>query len=356
MPRNKFFYTCYGIILILLIIWLMTKISFIFTPFIIAFQTLFIPFLLSGVLFYLFKPLIDLLDGKGIPRALAILLLYLVLIGVLVGLSLLVGPILQRQLDLLIQNIPSIAESLRQEWERFELNRTEFPDYVEGMIDNTIAAAQSVIASIGRNFYNMLGVVANVVIVAVIVPFILFYMLKDGHRVPHQMFKFLPQDQIKEGKTILYDMNRALSTYVQGLVIVSLCVGMMVYIGYLIIGIDYSLILAIVAMLTNVIPFVGPFIGIIPALIVGFLDSPAMVIKVIIVVVVAQQIESNLISPQVMSRALDIHPLTIILLLLVASALGGVLALILAVPTYAIIKVIVKHAYRLIRLRLDLRH
>jgi predicted PurR-regulated permease PerM len=115
--------------------------------------------------------------------------------------------------------------------------------------------------------------------------------------------------------------------------------------------VEYSLILALVAMLTNVIPFVGPFIGIIPALIVGFIESPMMMLKVIIVVVIAQQIESNLISPQIMGRALDVHPLTIILLLLVASSLGGVLGLILAVPTYAMLKVVVKHSYRLFRLR-----
>jgi predicted PurR-regulated permease PerM len=351
LKKNKFFTICYGLILVLLIVWLMTEVSFIFTPFVIAFQTLFFPFLISGVLFYLFKPLIEFLVSKKIPRLVAILLLYLSLIGIIVALSSVIGPILQEQVNRLIKNTPQIADALRQQWEIFQQNRTTFPEYVKNLIDVATMKAQQIISDIGSNLANILGVITSIVVILVIVPFILFYLLKDGKKAPDQLLNLLPKDQIKEGKSILSDMNKALSTYVQGQVIVSLCVGIMIYIGYLIIGIEYSLILALVAMLTNVIPFVGPFIGIVPALIVGFIDSPVMMLKVIVVVLIAQQIESNLISPQIMGRALDVHPLTIILLLLVASSLGGVLGLILAVPTYAMLKVIVKHTYRLYRLR-----
>lgn len=121
----------------------------------------------------------------------------------------------------------------------------------------------------------------------------------------------------------------------------------MMYIGYLIIGLDYSLVLASVAMLTNVIPFIGPFIAIIPALIIAFLTSPFMALKVLIVAVIVQQIDGNITSPYIMGRNLDIHPLTIILLLLVAGSLGGLLGMIIAVPVYAVLKVILSHAYRL---------
>jgi predicted PurR-regulated permease PerM len=351
MLKNRFFTVCFGIILILLIVWLMNEVQFIFIPLVIAFQTLFFPFLIAGVLFYLFRPLIEFLASKNVPRILAILLLYLTLIGIIVALSFIIGPILQHQINRLIENTPQIAKALRQQWELFEVSRATFPEYVKELIDVATIKAQQIISDIGRNLTTIIGVITNIVVILVIVPFILFYLLKDGKKAPDQLLNLLPKGQIKEGKAILGDMNKALSTYVQGQVIVSLCVGIMIYIGYLIIGVEYSLILALVAMLTNVIPFVGPFIGIIPALIVGFIDSPMMMLKVIIVVVIAQQIESNLISPQIMGRALDVHPLTIILLLLVASSLGGVLGLILAVPTYAMLKVVVNHSYRLFRLR-----
>lgn len=99
-------------------------------------------------------------------------------------------------------------------------------------------------------------------------------------------------------------MDMALSSYIQGQILVSICVGILLYIGYLIIGIDYSLLLTVIAMFTNVIPFLGPIIGVIPALIVAVIDSPFMIVKVLIVMVIAQQIEGNIISPQVMGKSL----------------------------------------------------
>lgn len=351
MPKSKFFLFCYGTILILTIIFLLTKVKFIFIPLTIVFKVLFFPFLIAGVLFYLFRPLVDFLESKKVPRFLGIILLYFSLIGVMVGIAFMVGPLLQEQLNAFIKNAPKMARALGTQWEVFQNNRANFPPYVEDIIKSIMNSAETILLSIGNNIANLLGVVASVVLIAVIVPFILFYMLLEGNKAPNQLLKLLPPKKANEGRMILRDMNKALSTYVQGQLLVCLCVGIMVYIGYLIIGIDYSLILALVAMITNAIPFVGPFIGIIPAIIIALFDSPSMVFWVIVVVVIAQQIESNLISPQIMGRALDVHPLTIILLLLVAGNFGGVLALILAVPTYAIAKVIIKHSFRLYQLR-----
>lgn len=134
-------------------------------------------------------------------------------------------------------------------------------------------------------------------------------------------------------------------------VLVSFCIGVMLFIGYLIIDLDYSMLLAIFSMLTNVIPFIGPILAITPALIIACIDSPMMVVKVLIVMMIVQQIEGHIISPQVMGKKLEIHPLTIISLLLAAGRIGGVLGLIIAVPVYAVIKVIAHHSYRLWKLR-----
>src|SRR5690606_7889245 len=114
---------------------------------------------------------------------------------------------------------------------------------------------------------------------------------------------------------------------------------------------DYPLVLALVAMFTNVIPFIGPWSGTLPGAIVGFLDSPFMALLVIIVVIIVQQIESNVLSRLVTGQKHDIHTLTIILLLLVENRFAGILGLLLAVPAYAVGKVIVLHTYRLWKLR-----
>ncbi len=101
---------------------------------------------------------------------------------------------------------------------------------------------------------------------------------------------------------ILDDMHYAISSYIRGQIIVSLFIGIMLLIGYLIIGIKYAVLLAILAMIVNIVPYVGPIIAITPALIIAFIDSPTMVLKVIIVMMVVQLAEGKFISPQVMGK------------------------------------------------------
>jgi predicted PurR-regulated permease PerM len=356
MPQGKGFRIGIGIALILLIIYLGSLVDWIFKPIVVLVQTLFAPIVLAGVLFYLLRPFVNLLSKK-MPRSLSILILYLTAIGLITTLVLIVGPELQSQFTSLTMNWPQFMNEIRgmiiavqeneyisrfQESENFSLEdiTSRLEEYLTGIM-----------SSIGSNVASLIGIIANIIIIMIIIPFILFYMLKEGEKAPNQVIRLLPRKHQKEGESILSDMDYALSSYIQGQIIVSVCVGILVYIGYLIIGIEYPLVLALIAMFTNVIPFIGPWIGTFPGVIVGFLDSPFMALLVIIVVVVVQQIESNLISPQVMGRKLDIHPLTIILLLLVASRFAGLLGLLLAVPTYAVGKVIVLHVYRLFRLR-----
>ncbi|MGC4375340.1 AI-2E family transporter [Fictibacillus sp. Mic-4] len=357
MPQSKLFRFGYGILLIFLIIWVGTKIDFLFQPVVALVQTLFFPFLLGGVLYYLFRPVVHFLYARKVPKTLSILLIYLVAIGLLTFVIYLIGPILQKQVNSLIENMPALINTIREKvielqnshWvSRFQESHQLNLEKISNKITAYLSTGVSIIST---NILNFISIITNVVMIFVTVPFILYYMLKEGEKAPQMVLRLLPRSQQTNGKQILADLDRALSSYIQGQIFVSFCVGVMLYIGYLIIGIDYSLILAIVAMFTNVIPFLGPIIAITPAIIVAIIDSPFMIVKVLIVMVIAQQIEGNLISPQVMGKQLNIHPLTIISILLVAGSIGGVLGLILAVPVYAVLKVVVLHTYRLWKLR-----
>ncbi|WP_100404930.1 AI-2E family transporter [Bacillus solitudinis] len=356
MPQNKLFLFGYGLVIIFLIIYLGTLIDWVFKPVVVLVQTLFAPIILAGVLFYLFRPVVNLLSRK-VSRGLSILILYLSVIALFTVIVLVIGPELQKQFNSLARNMPFFINEIRDLF--ISLQENEFVSRfqesenfsLEEITSKLVNYLNDIVAAIGANIASVIGFIANLIIILIIIPFVLFYMLKEGEKAPKQVLKLLPRKQQSEGRLVLSDMDKALSSYIQGQIIVSVCVGVLVYIGYLIIGIEYPLVLALVAMFTNVIPFVGPWIGTFPGLIVGFLDSPLMALWVIIVVVVVQQIESNLISPQVMGKKLDIHPLTIILLLLVAGRFAGLLGLLLAVPTYAVGKVIVLHTYRLWRLK-----
>lgn len=355
MPQSKSFRVGYAILLILLIVYIGTLVDFIFRPVVVLFQTLFFPFLVAGVLFYLFRPVVNWLHRQKVPKVVSILVIYLLFIGLITLLVLLVGPTLQEQFNRLINNLPLLTLEITERlvaleehpWVQGYLEQNSLED----LSNQAIQYLTDVITAIVSNVAGFVGVIASIVIAFITVPFILFYMLKEGEKAPQQLLRFLPASQRTEGRKILADMDTALSSYIQGQIIVSICVGILIYIGFLIIQLEYALLLAVVALFTNFIPFIGPIIGTIPAVIVAFIEQPIMALWVIVVTLIAQQIESNLISPQVMGRRLSIHPLTIISLLLVAGSLVGFLGLLLAVPTYAVLKVVVSHTYRLIKLR-----
>ncbi|SDI55449.1 AI-2E family transporter [Natribacillus halophilus] len=356
MPQGKYFRIGYAIALILLIVYLGTLVDFIFSPIVVFLQTVFAPIAVAGVLFYLFRPIVNVLH-RWMPRGIAILLIYLAFIGLVTLFAFLIGPEIQDQFNSLVEQAPLFFQEM-QGWFNTIMQTELVQNILEDETINLEEIASTIgsyitdsLGNIGDNIMNVVGTVTSVVIVIVIVPFVLFYMLKEGEKAPKQILRLLPSKQEDEGERILGDMDTALASFIQGQIIVSFCVGVLVYIAYLIIGLDYSLILAIIAMLTNLIPFIGPWIGTAPGVIVAIFDGWLTALLVVGAVVIIQQFESVFISPQVMGHKLKIHPVTVIFVLLVASNIAGFVGLLLAVPAYAVGKVIVMHTYRLIRLR-----
>jgi predicted PurR-regulated permease PerM len=197
------------------------------------------------------------------------------------------------------------------------------------------------------------GILTRIATILAVIPFIVFYLLKDDQ----QLTKYLSARTSEEMKNqlikILNNVDETLSNYIRSLVIVSSSVGIMLFIGYWIIGLKYALILSMIALIFTTIPFVGPFLAISPAIIVALSHSPFMVLKVIGVFVIVQQTESNIISPQIIGQRLHIHPLTLILLLLAAGSIYGLIGLILATPVYAVTKVLATTLYKIYLLRLS---
>jgi predicted PurR-regulated permease PerM len=185
--------------------------------------------------------------------------------------------------------------------------------------------------------------VFSVAVSLITVPFILFYMLRDEKNFWKFIKYIIPHDKRAQIDEVLSDIDETIGEYIRGQITVSFLVGICLFIGYSIIGLDYAAILAIVAMFTNFIPYLGPFIAVVPALVVAITMSPGMILKMLIVTVVVQTIEGNLITPNIMGRNLEIHPLTIIVIPLFAGSLAGAVGVILAVPVYAVIKVIYCH-------------
>ncbi|APH03850.1 AI-2E family transporter [Bacillus weihaiensis] len=357
MFKSKTHFWTLQILLILLIVYVSTKVSFLFEPIIVFTTTLFFPILIAGILFFIFAPVVTLLERGKVPRTLAILIPYIVFIGVFSGLIAFIGPIVADQVSDLVENFPRYVEEMTAYI--LEMSKTSAFTWVMEQeyisldeIENTLTGfATDLPKNITQSFTAVIGVVTNITLTVITVPFILFYMLKDGHKLPTAAVKILPGTYRAEGLKIFRDLYETLAAYIQGQVIVSLAVGIGCFIGYTIIGLDYALVLGIVVAVANIIPYLGPFIGAAPAVIIALLDSPAKAIFAALVVTIVQQIDGNFLSPLIIGKRLNTHPLTIILLLIGAGSFGGVIGMILAVPTYAVLKAITLNVIRLVKLR-----
>ena len=350
-----------SILLIGLIIFLYTQISFIFYPINVFFSTVVLPVILATIGYYLLRPILSLLEKIHIPRGWGILIIFLGVSGLITLLVFLVFPFLKLQLQNLALDFPTYFRQVTLNIDEF-FRSSIFSSLYGSLNINALSIVESAPDNIGKFVADTLGGIAmgvtsfisaftGFLLAIVTVPFILFYLLKDGEKLPELFIKMLPPRMRKSAKTLVQDADHQISSYIQGQILVSVCIGIMVTIGFLIIGMDYALLLGVLAMFTSVVPYLGPLIAITPAVIIAIVTSPFMLVKLAIVWTVVQLIEGKIISPQIMGKSLQIHPITIIFVLLTAGSLFGVAGVILGIPGYALLKVFVTHLFKLYKSR-----
>jgi predicted PurR-regulated permease PerM len=355
--NNRFVIFLTVLLLIGLNILVFTKVSFIFTPIVVLIQTVVLPIILSAILYYLLVPIVDFFERKGVRRIYSIIVLYLIIIGVLTILIVLVIPLLRDQIMRLIVSFPNLVNDIERMLE--QVIGSQFLNQVQQTFDFNISdlAAQvsnqatTILNSTFAGIGNIIGSVSKTVMAIITVPFILFYLLKDGKKLPDYILNFVPIPMRSHTFTVLQEMNKQISSYIRGQIVVSFCIGVLMFIGFVIIGLDYAPVLAVIASFTSVVPYLGPAIAITPALIIAVVTSPYMLLKLIIVWTIVQLIEGKFISPQIMGRNLHVHPITIIFIIIIAGNLFGVVGILLAVPGYAVLKVITTHLFEYFKIR-----
>lgn len=355
--NNRFVVFLLILALIGLNILIFDKVSFVFKPITVLLKTVLFPILLTGAIYYLLNPLVDWLERKGIPRVYTIVALYLLIVGIITIVIISVVPIVQRQITELIDNFPKYSYEVQLQFEsvigsNFFHQVQESTGFNPTKLGETISEqATTILDNAWSGIGGFLGALKDIILAVVTVPFILFYLLKDGKKLPGFILRYVPVRFRNQTNRVMSEMNGQISSYIRGQIIVSFCIGILLYIGFLIIGMDYSLVLAIIASFTSIVPYLGPAIAITPALIIAIVTSPFMLLKLIIVWTVVQLIEGKFISPQIMGKTLRIHPITIIFVILTAGNLFGVLGIILAVPGYAVLKVVITHLFKWFEMR-----
>lgn len=360
VQRSKLLFWSLEILIVATLIWVCTKLGFLFAPIGTFFRTVFMPILLAGIFFYMLNPIVKLLQKVRIGRfrlnrTWSVAILFLALFGILASGLFWLVPRLIQQVATLVNNVPHIVHiiqgtlnDLNQHLSQYKwLKNVDFQSYASQLEHGLSSYAQSFMTGLTTSVGTVIGLATSVTIVAVTVPVMLFYMLKDGQKLMPALRRLIPAKHADQTMNILSQMSQTLSHYIGGQVIECLFVMTFTSIGFTLVGLKYGLLLGIFAGMCNIIPYVGPYIGVLPALIVAIGTGLVQVISVLIVTIIVQQIDGNFVYPNVIGRTLKIHPLTIIVILMVAGNIAGLMGMILGVPLYAVVKVIVENIYHI---------
>ncbi|WP_426450720.1 lipoteichoic acid biosynthesis protein CozEa [Staphylococcus xylosus] len=346
MLNKVWFRTGIALLILFLLIKLVMEVHSVFVPFVIIIQSVLLPLLLSGFLFYICLPFQKILEKNKVPRWASITIIFIalfIIIGIIIRF---IAPPIAEQIENLINQIPALQHEI-QYIINFALDQMErLPADVTDRINKMVQSMSNSTADILSNSFSYLTSFISTLFLLIMVPFFLIYMLKDHERFIPFIAKLFKGDRKVFIVDLLKDLNHTVQSYIQGQVIVSIILGIILYIGYSIIGLNYTLLLVMFACVANMIPFLGPWMAFAPAAIIGIIQSPTTFIWVCIITLVAQQLEGNVITPNVMGKSLNIHPLTIIVVILAAGNLGGFGLILVAVPLYAVIKTIVRNVFQ----------
>ncbi|HEM2573087.1 TPA: AI-2E family transporter [Streptococcus suis] len=332
-------------------IFIFSKISFLFRPIGSFLEIVLLPMILTGLLYYLLNPMVDWMEKHKISRTVGISILF-VLISLLIIWGLAVAiPSIQEQVTSFAQNLPSNIQKIEGQVtgllqdQRFEQFRPTALKMLNKVNDQIVAYAQKFSSSAVNWASNLISTASQIIVAILIMPFILFYLLRDGQYLNKHITQYLPTKWREPIGTVLSDVNGQLSNYVRGQVTVAIIVALMFSVMFSIIGLSYPITLGVMAGFLNLIPYLGSFLAMIPAVILGLIAGPIMLIKVLVVFMIEQTIEGRFVTPLIIGSSLSIHPITILFVLLTAGQMYGVLGVLLGIPIYASIKVLVKAAF-----------
>jgi predicted PurR-regulated permease PerM len=289
-------------------------------------------------------PAVNWLDKRRVPRWLAILLVYLSIAAGIFGIGLLIVPPLVNGIEDLSSDLPGYVDDLR--------NNETFRDYDDRYhITNKLTEqAQELPSKLGDAAGTLRDVTVGVFtrfvqLFSILV--ITFFLLKDGHRLLEFLYRQVPPERARRLRTIADDVSDAIAGYVFGNFVISVLAGLVTYVTLRILDVPFATPLAILFGFFDLIPLVGATLGgILVGIVVAFVHFPVGLVVWAAVLILYQQVENNLIQPFVYGRAVQLHPLIVIVAILIGAALLGVLGALVAIPAAAAVQAVVRDYWR----------
>ncbi|MDQ0197190.1 AI-2E family transporter [Neobacillus ginsengisoli] len=342
--RLKWYYRIGFLLLLLIAVYVFFKIRYVWMPILEVLAAILLPFFISGFITYLLHPIVEKLHEKGMHRGLAIFLIYLLFFGGS-GYALYKGiPIFIDQLKDLSESAPIFADQYRSWIDTIQSHTRTWPDGLQGKMNDGIDAFEKKLDSLLTIMVAVLLKFLNSALIIMIIPFIAFYMLKDFHVIKRGVWYLTPKQWRQQGSRFLRDVDVSLGSYIRGQLLVCVLIGIISALFFWIFHLRYPLILGFIVGVTDVIPYFGPIIGAVPAVIIAATVSVKLVVITVVIIIVIQFLEGNILSPYIVGKSLHMHPLLIMFAITAGGEIGGILGLIFAVPALVVVKVGIIHA------------
>jgi predicted PurR-regulated permease PerM len=315
-----------------------------------------IPLILAAGIAYLLAPFVTWMSKK-MKRGWAILIAYIVFTGFFFVLFFFGIPAIINQFQTFIASFPSYVENLTELINNF-ISRSIIVSNIENMLDrkfllidtnaitnyimNTFSLSSS---DLIQNITTFTRSIVNILITLILGPLLSIYILKDAHRLRNIFITVLPRRFKRQASDIIDRINNVGGRYIRAQILVSIIVGLLCTLVLFLLKVDFALLLGFIAGFFNLIPFLGPIIGAIPAALAALFISPLKALLVILLFIGIQQLDNYVISPNIMKYQIGVHPAIVIFVLIASGAAFGFLGLLIAVPFVAVLQAILSYYF-----------
>ena len=305
------------------------------------------PLFIGFIIAWLLNPIVDFLEKKEIKRKISTLIVFFLFIIIVILFFCIIIPEIGKQIQDAIGFTPNILDRFNNSIDAFFTKISDQYDYdfskiKESIYTTILSYSNSITEKLPKIIISSTSTILSSSLKFIIGLFIGFYTLMDFKNIKEKLLKILPNKSHNLFIEIIDKIDNSLRKYVIGTLFVTITLFLFQSLGFFISGLKAPLVFGIICAITNIIPYIGPYIGGIPAILVGFTISPLTGTLTLISVLISQFIESYILTPIILSKTMKLHPVTIIVGLLVFEYYFGVIGLIISTPVISCLKIIIE--------------
>ena len=306
--------------------------------------------IISIVLAYLINPIVNYLERYKVKRGIAVLFVYMIVLGIILILSFIIVPQTGREVKRLLNILPDyfhrISRFMDNIYIKYYENIDNMPSVFQGIdevvIDYIERLENSISISVSRFFEGIISTFSKIISL-VLIPILTFYFIKDRDYFKEKIYLAIPKNTREDVKSLAIEMDLVLGQFVRGRLLLAIYVGIATTILLLLFRVDFAIIIGLITGVADIIPYIGPFLGFLPAVFFAFLHSPTRALWVAIFFLGIQWVENNVLAPKIIGESTGIHPITVLLALVLGGGIFGIWGMILSIPLIAIVKILYNH-------------